>query len=288
MSIESISLESEYSAVVAQTADMSRADIMKKLVGPQFADLMSPVYAEPFSQAETNRIDAPVFNRDLNKFSGTVMRIVTERAESTENYHEVARSIERLTQAKQSLLFHYNFSRLLEEAVTSGVVIPLYTGMQIYKHEAGKIDYYQTLGERFDPDGLVQLMSRPSFDTILHHLTKGPNGFLGGGSLDPTGRTMFCPDFFDFKKENGRPLLACEAFEVKAGAVTSLSDKYHTAANQRRLDIAENTSEIFEDTSHAIADSSGCPVRHRFNDRPSLISLANRFVVAAIEASQCN
>jgi hypothetical protein len=285
-------------SLVEQARDLPRDKAMKQVVGPALDRFVRPIYDAPLTADEVSNLPEVTAFKDLPDFSRSTDELLKARLDSRlANEPDQCQILEGVAQGRPDL-FHYSLVKnTLVEGVEVGARMPLIVGTHIYILEryGSGLSYNEKQRLPYDGDLMIDILRRSSTYRILDHLTKGPNGFLGGSAS--VSYTAFERKFFDFREQNNRCLLASEAYQQDQGQVIGLSAAYHLVAASRRQKIKEEyyATERFgalgNTGGHAFAISSGCPVRHRFEDesgepQESLISAGRQFVIAALQAEQ--
>jgi len=268
---------------------LSRDVAMKSVIGPVLTDFLRPIYTEPLSLVEADRIPVIQTNDDIKPFAQEVVRVVQHRlATRIHEDSDTHAAIDHLTKTvNHPTLFHYQQSHaMLREGVRTSVATPLLVATQIYRTEKGDMPpgkgYSLLAAQDFDYPAYVGILQRDSYRRILSSLAKGPNGFLGGISLDP--EALYHASFFNFfHPQSRRMLMYWDAFRVE-GRVTGLSDAFYIAAQAKRAQIQRANA------GHPGTASSGCPVRHSLKDKEgvaqeSLITSAAQFLIGAVAVS---
>ena len=285
--------------LVDQAESLGRAIVMKDVVGPAYAELLEPVYDTDLSPSERSNLPPIGTYDDMAGFSDGLKDILVNRFESLRTqtvdgiygYNEIL----ALKEARPDLFF-YGDDHIFKDGLFSSVVTPMTVAGQIHLLERSGSESNAKYGQLImrgplQPKDLIEIMERPEFDDMLMHLTKGPNGFLGGRSSD---LHIDYPGFFNFLypattvPENDR-LPFKRAYKLENGKVVGLSDDYHIAAQLRRR-MAKSGASFVEYRGNI--DSSGCPVRHSFPNpetgeaQEPLVITAKNFLVAALRAKQ--
>ena len=198
---------------------------------------------------------------------------------------EEYRQFLELSKQRPDLLFYADDpSQNISEAIGTSISVPLTLASSISGLEKPKEHGGYPLR---DAEGLIEIMERENFRKILLRLTKGPNEFLGQGSdkFREHGTSRFYSFSLGVDRMQDR-LSIRDAFDIEHGSVVGLSDAYAIAAEQRRKELRSRPPAV-----HHGNDSSGCPVRHEFEDasgRPqeSLILTPTKFVASALRYAE--
>ncbi len=277
--------------LVGQAGNLERAEVMRDVIGPYLAGLLRPIYTAEITEAEAQKLQQwPVEDfHALEVFPDSAHVIVADRLKEAELYDDDSPGLSELAEldAARSDLF-YNHGRpklIINEAVKSGIVVPLTIASHIYRIENKLFHAFLNSADPFDPSEFAAVMERENFDSILLRLTKGPNGFLESRATDFELRKNM---FFGFHEDDRNRLSVRDAYRVVDGQVTDLSDKYHLAAERKRSELFSR-ARVY-DGPHGANSSSGCPVRHSFEDdadqkQEPLVLTAKDFLVAALRAS---
>jgi hypothetical protein len=276
-----------------QTQTMSRADVMKFHIGPLLREFLQPVYDQTIEREELETIQPFTGISELPYLCASAMMVAQKRIDKREvELNSLKSMLDPVLSDRPSLTFQNNTQGILDEGIRSGIYVPAALAGHILLEEVTVSDI------RFSPRTLAKIMERPSFDEMLHVLTRGPNGFLGSHSVDMYHGQISNGEFFGFSDvETGGRLKAKTVFAKQGDEVVAFSGDYHLAADIKRKAISADqslrTKSNWVGPDHAQADSSGCPVRHRteaerFVDSPSLITRANKFLIEILKASQRN
>jgi hypothetical protein len=258
--------------------------------------MFEPLYTPEFSDAEREMLASLPYLRPtettfgkLRQFGTATVNILYTRLHSEAYDHPVHYAAMRALMTKRrDLFFHREDTEMYKEALETGIVVPLALASYVYRRESNESSFSGPISnDIIDISSLLEIMTSDSCDKMLLHLTKGPNGFLGEASLG----SLKSDDFFAFQKEQheeSRALSYSDAFKVEDGRVVGLSDKYFLAAQKKRQSLFRNTNARLD--RHRGTDSSGCPVRHGFEDetgehREPLVIVAKNFVVAAMKVA---
>lgn len=264
--------------LVEQAVDLDRAQIMKQVVGPPMTEFLRPLYEEPLSQEELARLPNLGSVGNLRTFNLVVRNVLNRRLQQQLELTEdggFGGQLITLAEIHKGTFFYHTVDSIIGEGMETGVYTTLTVAWQIYSLE-------NNLRRVSDEDPIdfakfIEVMQRPEFDKILFSLTKGPNGFLGEKATNFEVNDNLLFEFYEscrFRAE--RPLRIKDAYKLEDDRVVGLSDAYHLAAADKRKRVGERPS-------------SGCPVRHRFEDengdkQESLIITAKNFLIGAIEA----
>lgn len=277
--------------LVEQAEGMDRPEVMRKVVGPALTEFFRPLYDDLTPEEAAGLPDIKKFSR-IELFATTLDNLIFTRFTALKSDNQMAYSaLDRLGEVRLDLFHYQNINSVLTEALLSGIVAPLTLARSIYAVE--NFDRGTSREEiktsELSAADLLEVMQREEFDRMLASLTKGPNGFLGSSSsaIQAIGKS-----FFDFEGSSVDLLSIWDAFKVKDGKVVGFSDDYHLAAQAKRRQIGDRYSDAASRFSpkHDFANSSGCPVRHRFEDetgekQESLVITAKNFLLQALEAS---
>jgi hypothetical protein len=283
--------------VVELTHGLHRNQIMKRIVGPLLTDIMQPIYSEEFSPEEVGSIPAARGVEAIQKnFVPAVAALLMERVDQTmegglgDDGKSRFKQFAELDYARGSELFFARGmpKKTLQEGVYGGVAVPLVVASHIYQLEG-----FDRRVDNFIPEIFTTIMEREIFDSILQHLTKGPNYFLEEQATDPD---MFSSHLFKFcnphptnptTTQDTEPLQIEDAYEVRDGEVVGLSDTYHLSASLRRNFLKRNNNWV--PRGYKAMVSSGCPVGHEFEragqKQEALIRIAKNFLIAALKVS---
>jgi len=274
-----------------------RKDVMKQIVGPILTDFLRPLYEQEITDEEArcflNR--SSIMYPYLWSFSGAAWDVmnyrVSESLAKDENI-ELLQSMNRAslppiayydlspgaTHAMQSLFYYPKVKRVIDEGTRSGVVVPVNVAKQILNIERpdnkDKEEFRRFSIE--ETEAVQSVLRRKETEKILITLTKGPNGFLGTDStmIPERGATNFFKFGIEYK----------DAYKIQSGRVVGLSDEYHIAAEEEREQL-RNAGD------RGSLSTSGCPVRHRFEDEKDekqepLVITAKNFAVRALEVAK--
>lgn len=278
--------------LIERAKGISRAEAMKKVVGPALAHFLHPVFDIPLSEEETAYMPELHTFGDIVSFGEEVKKVTHGRLDELKARRSIDYSlIEDLHNARPDLFYHQNAYMTLTDGIDSAIVTPLTVAGQIYQVENGMSKLVNGRGRQpIIPGELTDILRRDNFDETLMHLTKGPNGFLGAASSYGVGGALTY-SFFNFYNPDGEPLHIDEAFITRAGRVAGLSGKYHLAANGKRRDIKDTYERPPRNVIRfEFGDSSGCPLRHRFKgpdgeEHDPLVIYGKEFLINALEVS---
>jgi hypothetical protein len=268
-----------------------RGAAMKQVVGPTLSKLLMPAYDLSISPEEAGKLPEVSEFGDLSQFAASVNDVISWRvADILREDPESYASLHTLISEERNLLHFGDVEPVLREGLRTGEVAPLTVAAHIYRLEkygaAQRGQLEEVRQQPFDYTKFVDILERPSFDRMLHRLTKGPNGFLGTRSVRPT--SIVSDDFFKFSLPNGDDMTYRDAYRLEDGKVVDLSGDYDIAAQAKRRKITEQYLET--QPRRQDLQSSGCPVRHRLEDedgepQQSLITAGIKFLSAAMIAS---
>jgi hypothetical protein len=266
-----------------------RSERMRQVAGPALDCLVRPIYDAPLTAQEIEDLEPLETFGDLLDFREDTAVILENRLDNAlKGQSELSAQIEALGLAER--MFHNSETfGIVSEGLETGLTVPLTVATHVYGCENDISELAALKPAPFDYGSFTSIFTRPSFNKILHRLTKGPNGFLGSSATRPN--SPFEQDFFEFsaqQKDEMSGLDACIAepgidyhtvYELEQGQVVDLSSAYHAAALRKRQQLRSLKG-----------DSSGCPVRHRFKDesaeiKDSIITISTRFVLRALEAT---
>lgn len=273
--IDAIPPKPPLTGVAAEVEHSPRGEAMKRVVGPLMTQFLKPFYETPLSSEEEQKTglkaEFQYYLGDLDDTAVALERILLNRFQS-EKGEALQNLIDSLLQSRKDLFYYVDAERVVQEGFVTGIVVPLTIASHIYRIERNHLgEFASTIP--LDLEYFIGIMQRPEFDEMLLKLTKGPNGFLGSSSTTPSldGKGMF-----EFKI---RGLNFEDAYKIRDGKVVGLSNAYHEIANARRTALRNEEN---------LSYSSGCPVRHRFEDedgkkQDSLIVTAKNFLIRALE-----
>jgi hypothetical protein len=279
---------------VEQAEGLERGEVMRQVVGPALTEFMRPIYnpvVEPSEVIKLPRIGRVI---DLPDFGDKVKDLLELRLmDHTQSKPDEFKSIKALNTARPELFFYEDTREVFDESIASGIAIPLTIATHIYNIEHGNVPngkddirHLPIAATKVGYSDLTEIMSRDGFARILQRLTKGPNGFLGHTAADT--QTLLGARFYGFMKPRDRKLRYYDVYRLEDGKVVDLSDEFHIAAEAMRKFLRARYDE--DEPLHETISSSGCPVRHRFEDRDtgelqeSLVVSSSKFLVAALEA----
>lgn len=276
------------SSLVERSEGLGRAAVMEEVLGPHLDAMLRPIY-EAGIDAQASRLPSlegefPL--RILEHFSERLRYILQSRFSTLVKGSEPYRQFLELSEQRPDLLFYADDpSQNISEAIGTSIAVPLTVASSISGLEKPKEPGGYPLR---DVEGLAEIMERESFHRILLRLTKGPNEFLGKGSDKFTehGISRFYSLSLGVDHRMQDRLSVRDAFDVERGTVVGLSDAYAIAAERRRQGLR-----LRAPTLHQGNDSSGCPVRHGFEDahgnpQPPLVLTGSSFVVAALRHAE--
>lgn len=298
----------EETTLLAQAEGLGRSDVMKKVVGPALTKLLQPLFEEGLSQDELARLtvvrnfaEMEDFMKDVRFMGHIKAEALTGATVKTQLYDE----LEGLQDKRPDLFYYPNLEGVIRDAVSSGIVTPFTLASQIYIAENfdSEISKADIMKSEISVDAILEVLRRPEFDTMLLKLTKGPNGFLGTrSSLPDISKKHFfsfydpdkCPEWKGHEEDLGFAewLTPWNAFKFEEGKVVGLSDQYHLAANLKRKEMEwQWRRNLMSRGRYEFTNSSGCPVRHRFEDetgekQESLVITAKNFVIDALEVAR--
>lgn len=278
---------------------------MRRFVGPALTDFLRPVFAAEIAPEE--RRDVPEFDRFKRARnvidSGT--RILSQRLiHQTVSDPDGNARVCQLIEERPNRFFYNTTDRVIKDGLISGIATPLVTATNIFRVENSLVPEYghgsstHFAAVQVNIPELINIINRGSFIDILGRLTKGPNGFLGSGST--AANAVWHDMFFDFidpdvDPSSLRSLQIWDAFKMQDGKVVDLSGKYHRAAVLKRKKTAQLWAKDLEampkgDIDYEYNVSSGCPVRHKFEDstgilQEPLIATSSRFLAALLQAA---
>ena len=256
---------------------LGRAAVMEEVLGPHLDAMLRPIYERGIAPDE-KRLPSLADEFPMNvlaRFFERLRTILEDRFNASVSESQEYEEFLELSEQRPDLLFYAdNPMQNIKEALGTSIGVPLTVSTWISGLEKtkGLASPYR------DVDGLAGIMERESFHRILLRLTKGPNEFLGSGSDN-----FREPDRVRFY---GMELSVRDAFEVEDGKVVDLSGAYAVAAEQRRTKLRKRHYD-----RHRGNDSSGCPVRHGFEDadgkdQSPLVLTGNEFAVAAMRYAE--
>jgi hypothetical protein len=272
-----------------QAFGLERAEVMKMVVGPVLTSLLQPVYEVDDTVAEHacnyarmntlgDAVDFVTFLRDnlLNKLSSHLYK-----------NREIEDEIDELGRLRPDLFFFNTARGIIQEGVITGIATPFQVATHIERLERGVGGQSGSDDDVFYQKETLEILKRESVGKILGRLTKGPNGFLGGESSSIVSNLLYGP-FFDFSDYSNARFKIEDAYKIEDGKVVDLSDAYSLIANRQRQKIEKDYANPDRVGPYQGANSSGCPVRHRFRDetgelQDSLITTGKNFLIAAIE-----
>jgi hypothetical protein len=275
-------LDIQQPTLLEQADGLSRERVMKLVMGPALSEFLCPVYNPELTKKEhlaiADRREVP-FGQSPGEVGA--LKISRKRLENLlHTGSNILYELDVLNDERPELLHHDDLATGLRENVRSGVVVPLMAATYVYKAENDPAFIPRT-------EETIEILERENIDDVLLHLTKGPNGFLGSASLNIQPAS---PGFFEFRHPYAGKLAPEDAFTMKGGKVVGLSSTYHIAAQNKRQSIHERYKTTAASLTHDVSHTSGCPVRHSFEDEAGqrqepLIITAKNFVLSALRVS---
>ena len=178
----------EKNPFLPQVENMVRAEAMKHVIGPALTSYLRPIYEQPLGKNVLAELPGIQNAQDLLGWGPNLAAELMERSWALKaDYPNETEHLDELAKWGPGLFYARSLRNILAEAHRTSLFVPLIVASHIVGLESG-FDFnarYPDIEKSnllTSENKVAGAMSRPLFDAILIHLTKGPNGFLGSQS----------------------------------------------------------------------------------------------------------